>query len=442
MVTMKKINLFLLVALFLTSCATPATPEPTQTLTPEPTSTQTPTQTSTSTPTPTPTITPTPTQVGGGAGRLVFVYSDDEYGEKFPNLTGGRHVFVANIDGTNLMPITRELEEFNLVKDVSPDGTKILVTSSSGWRDTHSDLYLVNLNSLDSKPVRLAKGLPNENLIDNLTAKWIDDTKIIYIGQGEAGFGIYIINADGTDPVNIERNSPFEILAVSKERVYWATKVTKNLGGNRSTTYQYIWWTSLDGTDSERLTLNEKQMVFQGSSLRLDLAFSPDGEKIAWLEGATSTFHHNYLYVASVSDLENAQVLDPEPITNSINLKWLNDSKVLVYDASSVEGRLDYVYDTTSIVYGLYEIFIEQNLEINNYRLSPEIIGAGDSTKLRIYDVSSDGRLLLCITGAKNAEGDYVAKLNSLNLETKVLSELSGFDFLLTNGRRGMFWIP
>jgi eukaryotic-like serine/threonine-protein kinase len=52
---MKNIKLFLLVALFLTSCAPPLTPTPTQTLTPEP-----PTSAPTLTPEP-PTFTPTPT---------------------------------------------------------------------------------------------------------------------------------------------------------------------------------------------------------------------------------------------------------------------------------------------------------------------------------------------------------------------------------------------
>ena len=439
---MKKTNLFLLVVLFLTSCTAPATPEPTQTLTPEPTSTQTPTETPTLTPTPTPTITPTPTQIGGGAGRLVFVYSEREFEEKFPDLTGGRHVFVANIDGTNLIPITSELEEFNFLKNVSPDGTKALITSTSWWQAPNSDLYLVHLDSLDTKPVRIARELPNYSARNNLSAKWLDDTKIIYIGQGEEGFGIYIINADGTNPVNIERNSPYEILAVSKERVYWDIKKTRK-EGNRSFSINYVWWTSLDGTDGGRLMFDGEQVTFKGTvgSNRSTLAFSPDGEKVAWIEGATATIHHDYLYIASVSDIDNAQVLDPEPLTGFTDLRWLNNVKVLAYDRGSVGSA----YDTTNTVYGLYEISVGQDLKINNYRLSPNLMVAEDYYSLLMYGISPDGRTLLCITkdGQEDSDGNSIAKLNFLNLETKIFSEVSDFNFLVNSGNgRNVLWLP
>src|SRR3972149_2980577 len=118
---MKHTNLFLLVVLFLASCAAPTTPAPTQTLVPEPTATQT----------AAPTNSPAPTQVGGASGRFIFTYQKDEFIASFPDLKGETNVFVANIDGTNLTPITRGLEGFNYLKAVSPDGTKALIASAS-----------------------------------------------------------------------------------------------------------------------------------------------------------------------------------------------------------------------------------------------------------------------------------------------------------------------
>ena len=130
-------------SLFLSGCGPGqllgATFTPTPTTTNTPTLTPTPTATATQTSTPTPTLTPTPTQIGGGAGRFVFALGKEEFAERFPDLEGDTNIFIANTDGTNLLAVTNRMEGYNTIQDISPDGTKILISSSASG--TFGNLY-------------------------------------------------------------------------------------------------------------------------------------------------------------------------------------------------------------------------------------------------------------------------------------------------------------
>ena len=191
---MKYASLFLLTIVFLTSCAPPATLAPTQTSTPEPTATQTPTQT----PSPTSTITPTPTQIGGGSGSLIFEYYKAAYEKSFPNLKGSENVFMANWDGTNLMPVTNGLEGFDHIESISKDGQMALISlSDNNYSSTNSDLYLVHLNQQASNPIKLASGLDYPS--GSSQAIFLDNSQVVYIGLGPEGRGFYTVNIDGTN---------------------------------------------------------------------------------------------------------------------------------------------------------------------------------------------------------------------------------------------------
>lgn len=436
---MKHTKLFLLVVLFLASCATPATSAPTltPTFTPQPTATQT------SIPTSTPTVTPAPTQVGGGSGRLIFTYNKDN------KLVSGNNVFVANIDGENLTLITKD-NNFNHLKDISPDGTKVLISSTSDHEGKDATLYLVNLNSPDSK-IKLADGLPNY-YGRNSTAKWLDDKKIIYIGNGETGFGIYLINTDGTNPINIykvtdnnPKNKPFEILAIGDDRIYWDAQVT--------TTQYYISWSSLDGIEQNPLKFNGKQMFFDKYGGPPSLAFSPDSTKIAWVEHTASD--HNYLHIASISDIDNPYTLDAEPLTSSIILKWWPDgTKILVFDKDSVlsfvmKGRID----SASDLFGIYEVPVTPNSPIINYHLDVNKMmpfktetdnnsTAYITADIDLYDISPDGRQIICMVYELNSDGEFERKLSFLDLKTHTFSEASGFTFSNKAIIMDVRWIP
>lgn len=434
---MKSLKLFLLTVLLLSSCVAPVTPTATATPTSEPTKTFTPVPTSTQTLVPTPTITPTPTQVGGGSGRLLFASTKDGYHNAFPDLQGEANIFTANMDGTNVIPVTNGLEGYNYLMSVSPDGSNALITSTSNHKNKTASLYLANLDSPNIEPIKLANGLPN-SYGKNLTAKWIDDSKIVYIGQGETGFGIYKINRDGTDLVNIYNynndgvnRKPFEFLAINGTRLYWDTRIEKNLGGNRWNYTYFVWWTDINDYGQNPLMFNEEQLYF-GGTYGVELSFSPDGTKIAWTEPATSTSPQNYLYVSSISNINNPNTL--ETLTSGLILRWLPDgSEILVLDETSVYRSGIFGIDTTNDLFGLYSVSITPSLTVKNNH-SSEVLDLLIPPGMRgksfcinnLSEFSPDGQMLLFISFSFNGRGGCSAsKVSLLKLKTMTFSELA-----------------
>lgn len=123
----------------------------TETVTPTPTVLPTETHTPTPTETPQPTDTPTasPTPVGGGSGQFAFV----------SDRTGTPQIFVANVDGSNVHPVTN-LSDGACQPDWSPDGMQLVFVSPCATdEDIHKNasLYLIdadgnNLTHLTSAP--------------------------------------------------------------------------------------------------------------------------------------------------------------------------------------------------------------------------------------------------------------------------------------------------
>lgn len=377
------------------------------------------------------TIEPTPTEVvkqspgysiGGGSGKLIFDYSSFEYENNFADIKGEINVFMANVDGTNLTPVTN-LDGFNSLLDISPDGTKALVVSAPEWRNTRGKLYVVNLESLASKPFQLADGVPYEGFFNFSSAKWLDDTSLMYIGQGEKGFGIYKVNSDGTNSVVIERNTASEILAVNQERVYWSMHIEKPYLNGTTSRFD-VWYTNLDGSETAQLEYKgEKISVMYNKNA---VAISPDGTKIAWVDVATPADpqdYKDYLRIASLSDIDNALVLETGPR----QIKWRLDGKSILAFGD-----------------GLFEVSAESATVIKNFRLGDNILGRIGSTPLQCSDISLDDQLLPCLTFevGRNADGHTPAELILVNLETASYTEASGMKFFfLTWTPRTMIWL-
>lgn len=433
---MKSQKLYLLIVLLLASCVAPAipTPTPTETFIPKPAATQT--------LVPTPTITPAPTQVGGGSGKFIFTEEKHIFLKTFPDLGGETNVFIANFDGSNLTPVTNGLDGYNYLMDVSPNGEKILISSTSQYPNKEANLYLVDLASPEARVIKLAEGIPN-NFGENTSAKFIDNSQVIYIGQGDNGIGIYKVGIDGTNPINIEKgNTPFELLAIDTSQVFWGAETKTNLCGHAIE----VWQSSLEG-NSERVPLeyNGKQIAFCSVN-EPNLVVSPDGSKVAWVDGATGPDDpYSYLHIAPVSDINNPYTI--QTLSAFVVLKWLPDgSKVLVLDLGSISftsyEELELYFQNNpdeplassfKDLYGFYEVPISASLPIKNYRLPTEIMGSIFSGEvMELYDVSPDSRQIILSVSDKD---DY---LKLFNLDNLTFSELSGFTFT----KYGIHWIP
>jgi len=444
-------------SLLLTSCGPGqlfgVTVTPTLTITSTPTFTPTATATQVPTQTSTPTLTPTPTQIGGGSGKIIFELRKDFMSETeketiteaFPDLEGNQNVFTANIDGMNMVPITNGIEGYNYIQDISPDGTKLLISSSKG---EFGNLYSIDLNSLESEPLKLAKNLPRYSW-QGKAAEWIDNTRLVFVGEGDIGFGVYSVNSDGTDQRSIYKyngggdvNKPVEILAITDTRVYWASQVRTSLGGNSWNTKSYSWWSSMDGSGKEALELNGEQIIFD--SYFFPPAFSPDGKWLAWMEPATQTFHYNRLHITSLPDMKRDRYVDM--LTSGTTRRWWPDSsKIQIFDLRSIDFSHSYEMNTADDKFGLYSISLsslsiknEHRADVLDMLVPPASLDSEKYCSSAIGDFSPDGRQILIFSSKPNTE--CASKIiYILDLETMTFSELPlGFRTYRDRG----YWLP
>jgi hypothetical protein len=393
--------------------------------------------TKTLSPVPTFSPTPSPTQVGGGSGKIIFEYMKPDYIETFPGLAGEMHVFIADLDGANLSPVTAQLDGFNDIEDISPNGRYALIASMEnvGYEKNQiARLNLIDLNSIDYEPMLLANVYPP--YFWNSTAKWVNDETFVYIGMGDHEFGITLMKIDGSPAINLysyqnngEDKKPSEIIAIDKTRIYWASEVSKPFPNNPSmrSVENYIWWTSLDGKETNPLLVKGKQLSV--SLYWNPLVLSSDYSKIAWSESAkpeSGPPYHNYIHIASLSDLENLDSIDT--FTGHFALKWLPaDSGLLALDY----GSFTWPEHNSRDNYGLYEVPISTESEKRNYYHQSseikELIDYSDSVDL--YDISPDGYFVIIASKKFINEQQVDKEIYLLNLETLSITPLDGFHF-------------
>lgn len=449
---MKYLKLVILILLPLYSCVAPALPTPTQTIKPSllvdtvlpsQTNTITPEPTLTQTYSPIPTLTATPThtatstQIGGGSGKIIFTFYKEEFTKLFPDLDGDVHVFISKLDGSEIESITSELEKFNYLTDVSPDGKKVLVTTMKNWKDESGSLYLIDLESKVSKPELLVKKISSHFREIHSAAKWIDNNTLAYAGQGEKGFGIYIINSDGSNSKCIERNTAFNILGIDKTRLYYLARNDRVEGGAYHYVSYKLWWVNLEGTERGQIKYKNQPLksdFFYGP----DMAISPDGSKIAWIDSAffsSDPRHYNYVHVGQLSEIDKSHTF--ETWSNDILFYWYPDNeRVAVLDARTLNR------DPVSVGmnrFGLFELLSSSGEIGKNYNFASyikNIVVQGENNKIITpLGFSLDGSLIYGI----DAMGNFFL----LNTDTSEYTNLENFDFIVsrfyTRDRKMMF---
>lgn len=333
---MKRVSFLLLGYLAFVSC-TPLARIPVPTSQAAPTASSTPT--STPTLVPTPTIMPTPTPVGGGSGKFIFEYDKLGFEAVFPELSGTRRVFTSDVDGTHLSLVTDAIKgAYYHIEDISQDGHIALIKASSSLSG-EGDLYLVHLDVRSLEPVKLAHGLSSYwSSTNDRHAMFLDDSRVVFIGSGVEGKGIYTVRADGTDPEKIATyNSEDAALhAANDHQVYWAQSEKKSFKDSSGFKYIFgdfhaLYWANIDGSAQGKLESGGSQIVPDDRFYWDAYAFSPEGKKLAWIPAQTEAgcrFSYVYpelvdtyarrcyiMYIASLSDLDHPVkvVLMPPP---------------------------------------------------------------------------------------------------------------------------------
>ncbi len=116
-------------------------------------------------------------------------------------------MYIVNSDGSNLVNITRALVDgVFLVGGVfpawSPDGKKIMFLGNS-TSDQDGGYGICVMNSDGSNPVNLTR---NPGIVDYYPVWSPDGKKIAFMSKRDGNKEIYVMNADGSDPVNLTNN--------------------------------------------------------------------------------------------------------------------------------------------------------------------------------------------------------------------------------------------
>ena len=163
------------------------------------------------------------------------------------------------------MPRVRLLRLAQNYRDVeylvySPDGTRIAFISERGDNDA---IYIMNADG--TNPIRLTQNYYDVEYL----AYSPDGTQIAFISERGDNDAIYVINADGTNPIRLTQNYyDVEYLAYSPDGTRIA--FVSERGDNDA-----IYVMNADGSNPIRLTQNYREVEY--------IAYSPDGTRIAFV---------------------------------------------------------------------------------------------------------------------------------------------------------------
>jgi TolB protein len=184
-------------------------------------------------------------------------------------------VYRMNPDGTNIKRITD-----GRTPDLSPDGKKLLYSTNNG------DIMVSDPNG--KNPVKIGTGS---------YARWSKDgSKIVF----ERHFDIWLMNADGSDPVQLTQTEPFynsspDISPDGTKIVFHSDRDGRN----------HIYVMNIDGSDVKQLTGDASN-----ETAEFDARWSPDGSKILYTRYA---FDGTDVYVM------DADGSNPTNLTSQIN---------------------------------------------------------------------------------------------------------------------------
>ena len=206
-------------------------------------------------------------------------------------------IWTMNADGSNQQgPLTSGASN-SFMGDWSPDGTKLLFQSN---RDGNLEVYVMNADGSD--PVNLTNNATAGANTDSQPAYSPDGTRIAFQSNRDGNRNVHVMNADGSNVVNLTAGSPGDDSAPrwspggTKIAFHSDRAVFPRPGWPRNTE---IYRMNADGSDVVRLTTNDYDPVGGSDPTNVtgvdsNPAWSPDGTRIVFDSGRAAEFRDRF----------------------------------------------------------------------------------------------------------------------------------------------------
>jgi Tol biopolymer transport system component len=201
-------------------------------------------------------------------------------------------IFIMNPVATTLTQITKTDDDWEWQPAWSPDGQRIAFARGNPLDRSRNGIWVMNADGSD--PVQLTHGP------DDGRPKWSPDGRRIAFGGGSQ-IDIYVMNADGSDVVNITNDPGYDYLGS------WAPDGSKIIfsSSRRGEDYE-LYVMNPDGSGLEKVTDNDVEDFAP--------AWSPDQTRVA--------FEHNFreLWTMNPDGSDQRHILSwSQPVNN---LDW------------------------------------------------------------------------------------------------------------------------
>ena len=221
------------------------------------------------------------------------------------------------------------------------------------------------------------------------------NTKIAFYSNRDGNGEIYVMNVDGTNPVNLTNNAAFDY------RSAWSPNGTKiAFHSNRNGNIGEIYVMNADGSNPVNLTNN--------AAYEDGPTWSPDGTKIAFQSNRIGS---GDIYLMNADGSNQTRLTISPPGTGNTEADWSPDGTKIVFNSNSDGHNEIYVINTD----GTNETRLTNNPEGNRYpQWSP------DGTKM-VFSSFRDGNEEIYVM---NADGSDQTRLTN-NAVTEELPKWS-----------------
>lgn len=223
----------------------------------------------------------------------------------------GGYLVRMSVDGTGIVPIDVPVERVSSF-DLARDGRRVAFTGHDA--DGVANIYVLDLASGQTRQLTQGRG--------NGEPAWSPSgDRIVYASDPDGNDDIWIMNSDGTGPVQVTSDPAPEYAPE------WSPDGSQIVFMSEADVLPSVWVISVDGTSAQRLTWND---FYDGYP-----KWSPDGSRIAYMSvlGGTETW-----YILSINaDGSNKRVL-ASGNDWTWHPSWSPDGRKLLFD-SQRDGR-------------------------------------------------------------------------------------------------------